>query len=88
MSFTNAANAADTVGWSVTVSGVSFGTVDATPSSRFGLSSCVTSAWVSATSVACLPNGGQGPAFGSVLTAVGVAGTRTRRFSYDGSSDA
>ena len=88
MSFANLANAVDTVGWSVTVSGVSFGTVDATPSSRLGLSSCLTSSWASATSVVCFPSGGEGPVMDSVLTAVGVAGTRTRRFSYDGSSDA
>ena len=84
VSFVGSANVATTIGWSVTVSGVSFGALDTTPSSRVGLSSCVTASWASATSVVCLPAGGQGVSHDAILTSVAVAGTQTRVFSYDG----
>ena len=84
VSFVGSANVVTTIGWSVTVSGVSFGALDTTPSSRVGLSSCVTASWASATSVVCLPAGGQGVTHDAVLTSVAVAGTQTTVFSYDG----
>jgi hypothetical protein len=64
---------------------MSFGTLDATPSSRLGLSICLTSSWVSFTSVACLPSGGQGAAHDGGMTVAAIVGTRTQVFSYDGS---
>ena len=85
VSFAGSFNVATTVGWSVTVSGVSFGAVDATPSSRLGLSSCVTSSWASSTSVVCLPTGGQGVAHDGGMTVAAIVGTRTKAFSFDGS---
>ena len=85
VSFVESFNVATTVGWSVTVSGVSFGAVDATPSSRLGVSSCTTLAWASSTSVVCLPSGGQGVAHDVVMTVAAIVGTRTKTFSYDGS---
>ena len=85
VSYAGAFNSATSVGWSVTVSGMSFGTLDATPSSRLGLSSCLTSSWVSFTSVACLPSGGEGAAHDGGMTVAAIAGTRTQVFSYDGS---
>ena len=84
VSFVDSSNVATTVGWSVTVSGVSFGALDATPSSRLGLSSCMTSSWASATSVVCLPSGGQGVAHDNGMTVAAIVGTRTKTFSYDG----
>ena len=86
VSFADAFNAVVTVGWSVTVSGVSFGALDATASSRLGLSSCLTSAWASSTSVVCLPSGGQGVEHDGGMTVAAIVGTRTKTFSYDGSN--
>ena len=85
VSFVDSFNVATTIGWSVTVSGVSFGVLDATPSSRLGLSSCVTLSWASATSVMCLPSGGQGVAYDGGMTVAAIVGTQTKTFSYDGS---
>ena len=78
-------NAVMTAGWSVTVSGVSFGaSLDTTPTARLGLSDCGTAAWVSVTSVACSVTRGDGVEHVATVTAVGVVGTRTSTFSYDG----
>ena len=84
VSFVDSFNVATTVGWSVTVSGVSFGALDATHGNRLGLSSCLTSSWASATSVVCLPSGGQGVAHDNGMTVAAIVGTRTKTFSYDG----
>ena len=85
VSYAGACNAAASVGWSVTVSGMSFGTLNVTPSSRVGFSSCLTSSWVSSTSAACQPSGGQGVAHDGDMTVAAIVGTRTKMFSYDGS---
>ena len=67
------------------MSGVSFGaSQDTTPTSRLGLSDCGTAAWVSVTSVACFLTRGDGVGHVATMTAVGVVGTRTSTFSYDG----
>jgi len=85
VSFVDSFNAGMTAGWSVTVSGVSFGaSLDTTPTSRLGLSDCGTAAWVSVTSVACFLTRGDGVVHQATVTAVGVVGTRTSTFSYDG----
>ena len=88
MSFIESFNAGMTAGWSVTVSGVSFGaSLDTTPTSRLGLSECGTAAWLSVTSVACFLTRGGGVEHEATVTAVGVVGTRTSTFSYDGTTD-
>ena len=84
VSFIDSANAVHTVGWSVTVSGVSFGARDATPSSRLGLSSCATVSWASSTTTVCLPSGGHGPGLDSLMTVAGIVGTGPMVFTYDG----
>ena len=84
MSFADAANAVTSAGWSITVSGVSFGGQDATTSARLGLSSCGTAAWASPTSVQCSVAAGQGVGYDASVTVSGVVGTRTKAFSYDG----
>ena len=84
VSFADAFNAVVTVGWSVEVSGLSFGALAATPSSRLGLSSCLTSTWASSTSVVCFPSGGQGVGHDGGVTVTAIVGTRTKTFSYDG----
>ena len=84
VSFIAELNAVATAGYSVTVSGVSFGSLDATPSSRVSLTSCVSAAWASASSVVCLLAPGDGPEKDVQVTVEGVVGTRTKLFSYDG----
>ena len=68
------------------MSGLGFGSLDATPSSRLGLSSCLTAAWASSTSVVCFLAPGEGPEKDAVATVSAVAGTRTKTFSYDGAA--
>ena len=77
-------NGASTAGWSVTVSGLGFGGLDATPTSTIGLSHCLTAAWASSTSAVCLMASGDGAALTAAVTVSSVAGTRTTSFSYDG----
>ena len=60
VSFVGEKNAVTSTGRSVTVSGLGFGSLDATPSSRLGLSSCLTAAWASSTSVVCFLAPGEG----------------------------
>lgn len=72
-----------TAGWSVTVSGVSFGYANATASAGVGASGCATAAWVSTTSVACAAGEGSGVGAAVAVSVAGVVGTRTRAFSYD-----
>ena len=83
VSFVGEKNAVTSAGWSVTVSGLGFGSLDATPSSQLGLSNCLTATWASSTSVVCFLAPGEGPEKDSVATVSSVAGTRTRTFSYD-----
>ena len=70
----------------MTTSGLGFGSLDATPSSRLGLSSCLTAAWASSTSVVCSLAPGEGPGKDAVATVSAVASTRTQTFSYDGAA--
>ena len=87
MSFLEQPNAGMTAGWSITVSGLSFGaSLDITPSSAVGLSSCGTAVWASATSVLCAVARGDGARHFAAATVYGVVGTRTATFSYDGSA--
>ena len=64
---------------------VSFGLL-ANPTVYVGLSSCETAAWASATSVACHVAAGDGAGHLVTATVLGVVGTRTATFSYDGES--
>ena len=84
VSFVAEANSAMSAGYSVTVSGVSFGADAVTPTATFGTTGCRTSAWASTTSVVCLPHAGESVAVDVHMTAHGVVGTRTAAFSYDG----
>lgn len=84
VSFVSESNAVTSAGWSLTLSGLGFGSFDATPSWRLGSTSCVTAAWASSTSTVCLLAPGEGEAKDAVATVAAVAGTRIRSFSYDG----
>ena len=84
MSFVSELNAATSAGHSATVSGMSFGLLDVTPSIRLGLTSCATTAWASSSTVTCVLASGDGPQKDVAVTVEGIVGTRTRTFSYDG----
>lgn len=84
VSFSEEANAAVIAGDSMTVSGLSFGAGATTPTVTVGLSSCVTAAWASASSVVCMVSAGEGATRDIRVTVVGVVGSRTSAFSYDG----
>ena len=84
VSFAAEANAVATCGWSVTVSGLGFGYGNATPTARLGVSSCATTAWVSASSATCMASAGEGQGRDVTATVSGVVGTQTSVFSYDG----
>ena len=77
------ANIAVTAGW-VTVSGLDFGFVDATPTGGLGLTSCVTSTWASMTSTVCRAAPGTAPLSDVLVTTATIVGTQTSAFSYDG----
>ena len=83
VSFGCTMNLASTAGWSVTVSGLSFGALDATPTLSVGLSHCRTLSWTSATSVACDESPGDGSAKSGLLTVAGITGSRTASFTFD-----
>lgn len=84
VSFVAEPNAVMTAGHSVTVTGLSFATLDATASVLVGVTSCATAAWGSATSVRCLMAAGEGSSKHLGVTVETVVGTRSVGFSYDG----
>ena len=80
------ANGAPSGGGSVTIGGLSFGTAGPTATASLTTAdACGSSAWTSATTVACAPQayGGSGVARTAVSVS-GVVGTLTRQFSFDG----
>lgn len=84
VSFAAVANIAATASFSATLSGLSFGSLDATLSIRIGMSSCQTASWASGTSVTCVVSPGVGTGLAAQTTVSGVAGTQTAVFTYDG----
>ena len=86
VSTTSAANTALSGRDTVTIGGLSFGVVGPTATASLTAADvCGSSAWTSATTVACAPQAYGGPA--GVRTAVsvsGVAGTVTGQLSFDG----
>jgi hypothetical protein len=88
VSFVDQMNQASTAGWSVTVSGLGFGSLEATPTATVGASHCMTAAWASSTSAVCFVSPGEGVGKYGFATVSGVVGTRSRAFSYDGARGA
>ena len=82
------ANAAQTRGVSVTISGLNFASTDPTPSASLELSvECSSTSWSSATTVACSPASYSTYRAGTRRTALsigGLVGTHAGQFSYDG----
>ena len=84
------ANGAPSGGGAVTISGLSFGTAGPTATASLTTAdACGSSAWTSATTVACAPQayGGSGEARAAVSVS-GVVGTLTGQFSFDGTETA
>jgi hypothetical protein len=82
------ANAAPSAGGTVTINGLSFGNPAFTPTASLtAADACTSSAWTSATSVACAPLVYGGFAVPRAAVSVSaVAGTLMGHFSFDGAS--
>ncbi len=79
------ANAAETGGASVTISGLNFASNDPSPSASLELSvQCSSTSWTSATTLACAAASYNGGTRRTALTVADLVGTRTGQFSYDG----
>ena len=84
VSFVSEMNGASTAGWSLTMSGLGIGRLDATPTSMIGISHCLTATWASSTSLVCSHGSGDGVLKVGTASVSGIVGTRTAIFSYDG----
>jgi len=88
VSYTALDNGPTTGGSILTVVGVSFLTIDATPTLDIAAQSCSTATWASKTSVACRLS--RSPAVGLsidiYITSSALDGTCTGRFTFDGRS--
>ena len=79
------ANAGPSGGGTVTISGLSFGVVGATATASLATADvCGSSAWTSATTVACAPQAYGGTAVRTAVSVSGAAGTLPGQFSFDG----
>jgi len=77
-------NAPGSGGFSLTMAGINFGTVDVTNSLALGGTACTTTSWKSDSSIACLFSGfGSGTASTVVATVGSVSGTLVGVFTYD-----
>jgi hypothetical protein len=82
---TVSANAAPSGGGTVTISGLSFGISSPTPTATLAAADvCGSSAWTSATTVACAPQAYGGTAVRTAVSVGAVAGTLTWQLSFDG----
>jgi hypothetical protein len=83
---TAAANTGPSGGGTVTISGLSFGISSPTPTATLAAADvCGSSAWTSATTVACGPAAYGGSAVRTAVSVSTVVGTLTGLFSFDGS---
>ena len=80
------ANVVQSGGGTVTITGLSFGTDGRTPTASLNAANpCSSSAWTSATTVACTPRAYHGTAVQwTVVSVTAVVGTLMRQFSFDG----
>jgi hypothetical protein len=82
---TVSANAVPSGGGTVTISGLSFGSFSASVTASLTTADvCGSSAWTSATAVACVPQAYGGSAMRTGVSVSGVVGTLTGQFSFDG----
>ena len=79
-------NVGATGGGTITIGGLGFGGLVATPSASLGVADmCGSTAWTSATTVACGPSAYGGSAVRTAVSVSAVVGTLTGLFSFDGS---
>ena len=71
-------------GDSISVSGLNFGIVDASPTSTIGSTFCTTVSWVSTSSVLCASAVGSGSQLDAVVTVAAFVATSQAAFSFDG----
>ncbi len=82
---TAVANAAPSGGGTVTIGGLSFGLVGPTATASLSAADvCGSSAWTSATTVACTLQAYGGTAVRTAVSVSGMAGTVTGQLSFDG----
>ncbi len=80
-----AANAVPSGSGTVTISGLSFVTVDLTATASLATADvCGSTAWTSATTVACAPPAYSGSAVRIAVSVGAMVGTLTGQFSFDG----
>ena len=84
VSFTSPANAATSSGTSLTVSGLSYGSIDHTPSVSVAVTLCATTAWASASWVRCELVDGWTTSHGITATISSIVGTGNLMFTFDG----
>jgi hypothetical protein len=81
----SAPNVGVTSGGSVTISGLSFGGLGFTPTASIGAADvCGSTAWTSATTVACAPQTYSGSILRTAVSVSAVAATLTGQLSFDG----
>ena len=86
VSMSSPSNVGATGGGTITIGGLGFGGLVVTPSASLGVADmCGSTAWTSATTVACGPAAYGGSAVRTSVSVSAGAGTLTRRFSFDGS---
>ncbi len=85
MSVSIALNIGVTSGGSVTIIGMSFGAAAATPTASLATAEpCSSTAWTSATAVACAPAAYSGSAMRVAVSMSAVAGTLIGKLTFDG----
>ena len=77
-------NAATSAKLSVTVTGLSFGDTDFSPTTMFNQQSCSCLSWIATTTVSCLLQSDAGADASVVVTVGAVAGTAASKFTFDG----
>jgi hypothetical protein len=69
--------------WQVTVSGINFGPVDLSVEVQIGVTPCLSSSWVTDSSVKCRLPAGSGLRLTNTVLASNMVGTAMTIFSYD-----
>lgn len=83
ISYSPSVNEPTTSGASVTLSGTNFGYMNLTPTTRIGKSLCLTTAWMSVTTVLCDTAAGYSQTLAGALTVASLVGTKESYFTYD-----
>ena len=85
VSYDSHANAAQTGGVDVSITGLNFARNDPSPTASLELSAeCSSTSWTSATAAGCSPASYGGGTKRTAVTVAGLVGTHAGQFSYDG----